>query len=420
MVSFTRYQTFVIALIAFLQFTVVLDFMIISPLGVMVLSDLKISTAQFGLVVSVYAFSAGGAGILAAGFADRFDRKRMLLFFYAGFVVGTVLCGISPSYAFLLGARIVTGLFGGVIGSIGLAIIADLFPLEARGRVMGFVMTAFGASQVLGIPIGLLIANKGDWRLPFLAIAAVSIVVGAAIILYMRPIRAHLVGGAEKSPLRHLQATVVRPRYIMGFLATMLLATGGFMLMPFGSTFTVNNLGIPLSDLPIVYVATGTTFLVAGPLLGRLSDAMGKYALFCAGSGVTILVVLYYTELGPTALPIVILLNMVLFVGINARIIPAQALLTAVPALKDRGAFMSINSAFQQLAGGVASLLAGTIVAQRPDGTLSGYPELGFVVCAATVVAVILMYGIHRMVGRSDKSAGPAAQAAATPVAASE
>src|SRR5690349_3065608 len=124
--AFTRYQKFVVAALAFLQFTIVLDFMILSPLGALLLQDLHISTAQFGLVVSGYAFSAGLSGLLTAGFADRFDRKKLLLFFYVGFVAGTFFCGIAPSYYTLLAARIVTGLFGGVIGSISMAIAADL------------------------------------------------------------------------------------------------------------------------------------------------------------------------------------------------------------------------------------------------------------------------------------------------------
>src|SRR3954464_5674429 len=160
---FTGYQQFVIAILAFLQFTIVLDFMILSPLGALLLQELHITTAQFGLVVSAYAFSAGASGLLAAGFADKFDRKKLLLFFYSGFVLGTLLCGIAPTYHFLFVARMVTGLFGGVIGSISFAIIADLFPFEARGKVMGFVMTAFSASQVLGIPLGLYLSNRWGW-----------------------------------------------------------------------------------------------------------------------------------------------------------------------------------------------------------------------------------------------------------------
>src|ERR1700755_2260155 len=140
---FTGYETFVIAIISILQFTVILDFMVMAPLGAQLIRILKISPSQFGWVVSAYAFSAGISGILAAGFADKFDRKKMLLFFYSGFIVGTVLCGVAPDYHFLLIARMVTGIFGGVLFSVNMAIITDLFPLEKRGRVMGFVQMSF-------------------------------------------------------------------------------------------------------------------------------------------------------------------------------------------------------------------------------------------------------------------------------------
>src|SRR5271155_876219 len=181
--KFSGYQKFVVALLAFLQFSIILDFMIISPLGAIIMPDLGIGPQRFGEIVSAYAFSAGVSGILAAGFADRFDRKRFLLFFYFGFIVGTALCALAPNYPLLLMARIVTGLFGGVIGSVVLAIATDLFPLQMRGRVMGVVQTAFSASQVLGIPTGLYIANLWNWHVTFLAIILVAIPVGLIIVL---------------------------------------------------------------------------------------------------------------------------------------------------------------------------------------------------------------------------------------------
>src|SRR5215469_18557378 len=190
--SFTHYQRFVVAVLAFLQFSIVLDFMIISPLGAIIMPDLNIGPQRFGEVVSAYAFSAGASGFLAAGFADRFDRKRFLLFFYCGFIAGTALCALAPSYPLLLLARIVTSVFGGVIGSIVLAIATDLFPLAMRGRVMGVVQTAFSASQVLGIPAGLTIANIWGWHATFLAIILVATPVGLIIVLWMRPVVDHL------------------------------------------------------------------------------------------------------------------------------------------------------------------------------------------------------------------------------------
>ncbi|GAM11384.1 putative MFS-type transporter YceJ [Geobacter sp. OR-1] len=196
---FTPYEIFVIAILAFLQFTVILDFMVLSPLGAILMPGLGISTSQFGLVVSAYAFSAGASGLCAAGFADKFDRKRMLLFFYVGFVIGTLFCGIANSYLLLLCARVITGIFGGVIGSISFAIITDIFKMEVRGRVMGFVQMAFSASQVLGIPLGLFLATYFNWQAPFLMIAAMAALIGVVIALKLKPVTAHLKGSHDKA-----------------------------------------------------------------------------------------------------------------------------------------------------------------------------------------------------------------------------
>jgi predicted MFS family arabinose efflux permease len=399
--KFTKYQVFVVAVLSFLQFTVVLDFMILSPLGALLLRDLHISTAEFGGVVSAYAFSAGASGLLAAGFADKFDRKRLLLFFYSGFVLGTLLCGIANSYPFLFAARMVTGLFGGVIGSISFAIIADLFPFEARGRVMGFVMTSFAASQVMGIPLGLYLSNHWGWHAPFLMIVAVSAVVGVIIALRLRPIDAHLKIPTEHNAFGHLWKTVTTARYQWTFAATMLMATGGFMLMPFGSTFSVHNLGISLERLPIVYIVTGLVSIFGGPLLGRVSDVVGKYRTFCFGTTLAGVLVLYYCGLGITPLWIVVVLNAVLFLGLTARMISSSALSSAIPAPSDRGAFMSINSSLQQLSGGVASSAAGLIVVQTPEGPLARYEILGYVVTTTMVMTMILLYKVHVMVKQS-------------------
>ena len=412
--KFTRYQIAVVAIRAFLQFTVVLDFMILSPLGAILMRDLAVAPAQFGLVVSAYAFSAAISGLLAAGFADRFDRKRLLLFFYTGFVVGTLLCGFAPSYKFLLGARTVTGLFGGVIGSISMAIVADLFPLEARGRVMGFVMTAFAGSQVLGIPIGLYLSNAWGWHAPFLMIAGVSTVVGCVIFTTLRPVDAHLSKRTDRHPLHHLIATVQKPRHQWGFAATMLLALGGYMLMPFGSAFSVHNLGIPLDKLPMIYMATGVAALFAGPLMGRLSDAVGKYRTFAAGSLVAIGIVLYYTRLGVTPIGVVMAINVAMFSAISARMVSAQALASAIPAPQDRGAYMSISSSMQQLAGGVASSCAGLLVTQHGDGPLEHYERLGYVVATAMATTIVMMARIDTMV-RGDTPARPAVASEVAP-----
>jgi len=281
---FTSYQVFVIAILSLLQFTVILDFMVLQPLGVILMDKLHVTPSQFGLVVSVYAFSAGGAGLLTAGFADKFDRKKLLMFFYTGFILGTVLCAIAPSYQLLLGARIITGIFGGVIGSVSFAIITDLFKMEVRGRVMGFVQMSFAASQVLGIPIGLVLANQFNWHAPFWMIAGAGTILGVLMAVKLKPVDKHLHLKTEHNAFQHLLATISRPDYAKAFFATTLLATGGFMLMPFGSAYSINNLGITLEQLPYVYLITGVFSIIFGPIIGKLSDKIGKFNIFCMGA----------------------------------------------------------------------------------------------------------------------------------------
>ncbi|MBS2016499.1 MAG: MFS transporter [Deltaproteobacteria bacterium] len=397
--TFSSYQRFVVAILAFLQFTIVLDFMILSPLGAILMAELHITPSQFGRVVSAYAFSAGISGILAAGFADRFDRKRLLLFFYTGFLVGTFLCGVASSYAFLLGARIVTGLFGGVVGSVSFAIVADLFPLSLRGRVMGLIQTSLATSQVLGIPVSLFLANRWGWHSPFLMIVGLCAVAGLVIAVKLEPITTHLAAATKAHPLAHLVATATKPRYLAGFVATMLLATGGFMLMPFGSTFAVQNLGIAFDRLPVLYMVTGVSAMFAGPMLGRAADVVGKYRVFTVGTLVAIVTVLYFTRLGPVSLPFLVAVNVLLWAAITARMVGSFALTSALPDLPDRGAFMSISSSLQQLSGGVASWVAGLIVHQAtPTSPLENYPTLGVVVAVSMVVTLAVMYRVDRIV----------------------
>jgi len=401
--KFSGYQRFVLALLAFLQFSIVLDFMIISPLGAIIMPDLNIGPQRFGEIVSAYAFSAGISGLLAAGFADRFDRKRFLLFFYCGFIVGTTLCALAPNYPLLLLARIVTGLFGGVIGSIVLAIATDLFAVQMRGRVMGVVQTAFSASQVLGIPIGLYIANLWNWHAAFLAIILVATPVGLVIVFYMRPVAGHLALKQNESPWKHLTGTLLVPRYAIAFATTALLVTGGYMLLPFGSVYTVNNLGIRLADLPTIYLVSGLFTIFAGPLIGRASDSFGKFSTFIFGCALSIVMVLVYTHLGRVPLVTVIAVNVLMFVGIFSRMIPSQALMSAIPEVTKRGSFNAVSASLQQISGGIASIIAGIVVAQGPGGDLQRFDRLGYIVVATTLLSLGLMYFIQRAVAEASR-----------------
>mgnify|MGYP000290527635 FL=1 len=399
-VPFSRYQVFMTALLALIQFCVVLDFMVLSPLGTFVMKDLSLQPNQFAVVVSAYAFSAFLSALLTAGFADKFDRKRLLVFFFSGFILGTLFCALSNSYETLLAARVFTGLFGGVMSSISYAIITDLYVINQRGRVMGFIQMGFGVSQIVGIPLGLFLTNWANWHLPFYVIVGFACIILVGTVFFMRPITAHLALAKEKKAFAHLVSTVKNRRYITGFLATTLLATGGFMLMPFGSDFAVQNLKLTTNELPYMYIVTGIFTFAAGPLAGLISDRFGRMNLFAFGTIISIGIVLIYTQLGPTPLSLVILLNVILFIGITARIVPAQAMMTSVPKPEDRGAFMSINSAVQQLSGGIASFIAGTIVYKQANGEIGNYPILGIVVTCSMIIAFFMMRRLHKLLNK--------------------
>lgn len=397
-----------IVMLALLQFTVILDFMIISPLGDMLTKKLHINTAQFGIVVSAYAISAGVSGLFTAGFADKFDRKKLLVFFYSGFILGTVLCATAPNFYFLFGARIVTGLFGGVLSSVSMAIVTDLFSMEVRGRVMGFIQMAFGASQVLGIPIGLVLANNFGWHSTFWMVAGIGLLLATAVILYMKPITGHLQLQHDRTPFEHLVKTVSNKPYLRAFLATTLLATGGFMMMPFGAVYSVNNLGLTNEQLPELYFISGIFSFLTGPLMGYLADKIGKYTMFIVGTVISMVMVAIYTHLGVTPLWQVVLISVIMFAGILGRMVTSQALISAIPQPQDRGAFMSINSSVQQISGGIAAAAAGLIVFQAsPHSRLQHFDILGYIVMSSMVIVAVMMYFINKQVNITIKGAAP-------------
>jgi predicted MFS family arabinose efflux permease len=397
--ALTRYQWLTVAILALTQFTVVLDFMVMSPLGDLLMKDFKVKPDQFGIVVSSYALAAGISGFLTAGFADRFDRKRLLVFFYSGFILGTLFCGMAESYNQLVWARILTGLFGGVMSSISMAIVADIFSLEQRGRVMGFMQMGFGLSQIVGIPLSLFIADMYHWQTPFYLIVGLSVGMLLAILLALKPINAHLALKRENSAFKHLLATIKNRNYRIGFMATAFMSLGGYFMMPWGSAFAVNNVGISQKELPLLFMIVGISTFMIMPLIGWIADKVNKFQLFMLASLVMIGSVLVYVHLGETTLFVLIVVNIFMMGGIMARMVPSQALTTSVPEAKDRGAFMSINSSLQQMAGGVAAMIGGKIVWQySPSAPLMNFDLLGYVVVGVILINIYLTYRVYNYV----------------------
>jgi predicted MFS family arabinose efflux permease len=271
---------------------------------------------------------------------------------------------------------------------------------------MGFVQTAFAAAQVLGIPLGLLLANGWGWHMPFRMIVVLCIPLFFVILRWMRPVNDHLQQRAAQRPISHLLRTASQKRYIRAFLTTAFLSTGGFLLMPYSSDFLVHNVGVGEKLLPIVFVVAGAVGIIAGPLIGKWSDRVGKFRVFIDGSILGTVMVLIFTRLAITPLWEVLVLNTLLYIAVFSRIIPSQALISAVPEPRDRGAFMSINSSIQQLGGGIASTIGGFIIAEDTQGKLVHYDTLGLVTIAAYMICAVLMWRVNRYL--SAKTVQPA------------
>jgi MFS transporter, DHA1 family, inner membrane transport protein len=382
------------------QFTSIVDFMVVMPLGPQLMRTLRINPAQFGLVVSSYTFAAGIAGLVASPLVDRFGRKAAFLSLYAGFLIGTLLCGMAPSYRTLAAARVVTGAFGGILGGMALAIIGDVFPEERRGRATGALMSAFALASVAGVPFGLYLGTRFGWHAPFLLLAGLGwpvFVVGARVL---PPLRDHVGRSAYVHPLRSLAQTFAHPNHLNAFALVVALMFGGFAVIPYISPYLVANVGVSEVSLPLVYIAGGGLTLVAAPVIGRLADRYGKLRIYRIVAPVSALLMLVVTNLPRVGLSVAVAAVGALMVSNAGRMVVAMAMVTGSVVPERRGGFMSANSSVQHLSTGLGAAVGGWLIVRATDGSLRHFDLVGYIAVATTLLSLWLA-------GRL-RSAGPA------------
>ncbi|RYY17581.1 MAG: MFS transporter [Chitinophagaceae bacterium] len=369
-------------ILACLNFTHILDFMIMMPLGNYLMPHFKISTRFFSLIVAAYPMTAFLSGIIAAFYVDKFDRKKILLYAYIGFILGTICCGIAPDPYFLIAARIVTGLFGGLIGAQVLSIIADVFPYEKRGRAMGTIFTAFSIASVFGVPFSLYLANLISWHAPFLFIGVIGGLVIPLIIKFLPAMTSHMVPLSEmryKPDVRKVLRDMFNNKsQLMALSLSATLMLGHFLIIPFINPYLEFNLGFSKSQTPMVYMIGGACTLVTSPILGRMADRFGKLRIFIVSLLLSLVPIFLITNMGAIPFALVLAIYACWFVFSTGRNIPAQAMISTVVESSQRGQFMSFNSSFQQLFTGFASLIAGAIVTEAPNGSISNYNLVGY------------------------------------------
>lgn len=377
--------------LAAINFIHIVDFMILMPLGPQLMRLFDISPREFGLLVSSYTFSAGISSFFGAFFFDRFDRKKILLWVYVGFAVSTLGCALSPSYPVLLIARVLSGVFGGLTSALILAIIGDVIPDNRRGRAMGLVMAAFSVASVLGVPMGLFLASLSDWHTPFYILTFLSVSSLVMIVRFIPNITEHLDrDSVSPHPLEVISKVTSDPNQMKAITLSVMMMLGQFMIIPFLSAYTVANVGFTEMQLTYIYMAGGAFTIFTSPWVGKLSDKHGKLKIFVIFMTLNLIPIAIITHLGVTPIPLVLLASTMFFVTSNGRYVPAAALITGTARPENRGSFLSFNSAVQQLSTGVASLVAGFIIAEDAEGHLLNYNVVGYIAIFFSIICIPL------------------------------
>lgn len=383
-----RGEALLLLLLASVQFTSIVDFMVVMPLGPQLMRRLDLTPKQFGWIVSSYTIAAGMAGLLASSIMDRFGRKAAFLTLYAGFLVGTLLCGLASSYYALLSARVVTGTFGGILGGMALAIVGDVFPEERRGRATGVLMSAFALASVFGVPIGLYLGTKFGWNLPFLILAALGVPVFLTALVAMPALRDHLHAVVLIHPFAQILETFRHANQLRAFALTMTLMLGSFSVIPFVSVYLVANVGLTEMRLTAVFVTGGLLSLVGAPLIGRLADRFGKLLVYRLVASVSMVLMLVVTTLGQVRLEVAAGIVGVLMLSNAGRMVAALAMVTGSVEPRRRGGFMSANSAVQHLSAGVGAAIGGRILIKSAGGTFLHYERVGLFAVFATLISL--------------------------------
>jgi len=339
-----------------------------------------INTQQFSLIVSAYSYSAFVTGILAAFVVDNFDRKKVLLFGYSGFIIGTLLCGFAPSFKGLIAARIMAGLFGGLIGAQVLAIVADTFIYEKRGRAMGFLMASFSVASVIGVPVSLYLSNIFSWHAPFIFVGILGIVIIPLVMIFLPSMTRHIIQSEER---RRITETLVvifsRPESQVALALSAFLMLGHFIIIPFLNPYMEFDVGFTKNQIPLIYIVGGIATLISAPIFGRMADQYGKLRIFVICGLLALPFIFIITNLPVIPFYLALIFTGFWFVFANGRGIASQAMISNAVESQYRGSFMSFNSSLQQLFIGSASFFAGLIVTNDPAKKIHHFQWSGYV-----------------------------------------
>ena len=395
-----RKEILILTLLASLNFTHILDFMILMPLGNYLMPFFKINPQEFSVLVSAYTISAAVSGFAAAFFVDAFDRKKVLIVAYTGFLIGTIFCGLAPTYWTLFSARVMAGLFGGLIGAQVLSIVADTFPYERRGAAMGAIMSAFAIASTFGVPFALYLANLSSWHAPFLLVGFLGIILIPLLIYFLPSMTAHI---HSETVVKESKWTIITnilkdATQYKALIFSGLVMFGHFLIIPFINPYMELNVGFSKKITPLIYLVGGITSFFSANILGKLSDTYGKLLIFNICVFTALPFVFMITNLPPTQLYIPVLVVFGLwFMASTGRGVTASAMVSNVVKAEHRGSFQSFNSSLQQLGTGLATLLSGFVVSKEAvSGKLLHYDIVGYISILVLLICVFLAKNIFK------------------------
>jgi len=385
-----RNERLLLLILAIIQFTHILDFMIIMPLGSTLMKTFNISPQQFSLIVSAYAISAFISGIISAFFLDKFDRKSALVFAYVGFTVATFACAFSSGYVMFLAFRSLTGLFGGVLASLILSIVADAVPLNRRATAMSYIMMGFSTASVVGVPFGLYLSAIFTWQVPFLVVAGVSTLMVLFTFVKLPQMRKHLETAHERPKAWANIVGIFKNKNQLRALAfTMLMMLGHFTIIPFIAPYMIRNVGFSEIDVSYIYFVGGLSTFFILPLFGKLADKYGHRKIYVIMGTASIIPLLLITNLPAVPIFIALTVTTLFFIVASGRSVPATTLVTSVVKPENRAGFMSLRSSANELALALASIISGAIVIEDEiTGTLLHYNWVGYVAVFMTILSI--------------------------------
>lgn len=379
---------FVLALV---QFTNIMDFMIMMPLNPILSKLFALNPQQFGILVSSYALCAGISGFGSAFFADKFDRRQVLLFVYAGFTIGTFACASASSYQMLLAARSLTGIFGGVLGATVLSIVGDAIPSERRGAAMGIVMSAFALASIFGVPFGLFLANKFTWAIPFLFLAILGVITTTMIFFLVPNFTKHIQERKKNTnPIQVLINIAGDSNQLTALSFTFIVMLAQFSVIPFLSDYMVANVGLTQEQLPLIYLTGGIASFFTSPIVGRLADKYGRLQLFIIFAILIMIPITLITNLQKTPIYIALMISVMFFIFNSGRVVPAMTMTSSAAPPKTRGSFMSINSSVQNIGSATAAYITGMIIYKDSLGTIFNYQYVGYMAVALNFLAIFI------------------------------